>query len=277
MDSVGKAIWFIETHFAGDISLDEIARVSGVSRFHLVRAFGYATGVSVMRYVRCRRLTEAARSLASGAPDILTVALDAGYGSHEAFTRAFRDRFGATPESVRARGHLDNIQLVEAIKMDETLKTELKPPRFEDGRPLLVAGLGERYTWETGMGIPALWQRFLPHLGNIPGQVGHTAYGVCCNGDDEGNYEYVAGVEVKDFSDLPPSFTRVRVPAQRYAVFTHDEHVATIRRTIATVWSKWLPESGLHVADAPNFERYGETFDPRTGTGGIEIWIPVKP
>jgi AraC family transcriptional regulator len=47
-----------------------------------------------MRYVRGRRLTEAAKVLSDGAPDILTVALDAGYGSHEAFTRAFRDQFG---------------------------------------------------------------------------------------------------------------------------------------------------------------------------------------
>jgi len=44
---------------------------------------------SVMRYVRGRQLTEAARCLASGAPDILAIALEAGYGSHEAFTRAF--------------------------------------------------------------------------------------------------------------------------------------------------------------------------------------------
>src|SRR5260221_8800106 len=84
MNAVGKAIWFIETHFSGDISLDDIARSAGVSRYHVVRAFGFATGHSVMRYVRGRRLTEAARSLAGGAPDILAVALDARYGSHEA-------------------------------------------------------------------------------------------------------------------------------------------------------------------------------------------------
>src|SRR5215467_7231858 len=119
MDAVGKAIWFIETHFSDDISLDDIAKSAGVSRYHVVRAFGFATGRSVMRYVRGRRLTEAARSLVNGAPDILAVALDAGYGSHEAFTRAFREQFGLTPEQIRAQGHLSNIQLVEAIRMDD--------------------------------------------------------------------------------------------------------------------------------------------------------------
>jgi AraC family transcriptional regulator len=276
MNAVGKAIWFIESHFSGDISLDEIAKTVGVSRYHMVRAFGFATGRSVMRYVRGRRLTEAARSLANGAPDILAVAIDAGYGSHEAFTRAFRDQFGLTPEAIRARRHLDNIELVEPIKMDETLIANFEPPRFEYSKLLLIAGLGERYTCETSKAIPAQWQRLLPDFGNISGQVGRTAYGVCCNGDDEGNFDYIAGVEVADFSDLPANFSRVRIAAQKYAVFFHREHVSTVRRTVNTIWSKWLPESGHEVADAPSFERYGEEFDPRTGAGGFEIWIPIK-
>src|SRR6202035_2178214 len=182
MDPVGKALWFIESHFAEDISLGEIATVAGVSRYHVTRAFGEATGLSVMRYVRGRRLSEAAKSLCDGAPDILTVALDARYGSHEAFTRAFRDQFGLTPEAVRAQRHLDNIELVEPIKMDQTLLTTLAPPRFENGRPLLMAGLSERYTCDSSKAVPSLWQRFVPHLANIPGQGdGVTAYGVRYN------------------------------------------------------------------------------------------------
>src|SRR5665811_2453814 len=96
-----KALWFIESHLADELTLDEIAAIGGVSRFHMVRAFAAATGLSVMRYVRARRLTEAARALAGGAPDILSLALEADYGSHEAFTRAFRDQFGITPEALR--------------------------------------------------------------------------------------------------------------------------------------------------------------------------------
>ncbi|CAH1648286.1 hypothetical protein BOSEA31B_10103 [Hyphomicrobiales bacterium] len=49
MDPVKAAIWCIESRFASDLTLDEIAEVSGVSRFHLSRAFGVATGRSVMR------------------------------------------------------------------------------------------------------------------------------------------------------------------------------------------------------------------------------------
>jgi len=63
MDPVGKALWLIENRFAQAISLADIAAVSGVSRFHLSRAFGLAIGRTVMGYLRSRRLTEAARML----------------------------------------------------------------------------------------------------------------------------------------------------------------------------------------------------------------------
>jgi len=276
MNPVSKALWFIESHFAEDLTLDDVANAGGVSRYHMSRVFGIATGCSTVRYVRGRRLTEAARTLAGGAPDILAVALDAGYNSHEAFTRAFRDQFGLTPESLRARGNLEGIELMQPIKMDETLLATLEPPRFENFKTLLIAGLSERYTSETCANIPAQWQRFAPHLGHIPGQVGHTAYGVICNSDDAGNTEYICGVEVSDFSRLPAEFSRLRIPEQRYAVFAHRDHIAAIRCTWFTIWNKWLPESGHDVAEAPEFERYGEQFDPRTGTGGLEIWIPIQ-
>lgn len=276
MNAIEKALWFIESHFASEITLEDLAKSGGVSRFHMTRAFGEATGRSIMRYVRGRRLTEAAKALSKGAPDILSVALDAGYGSHEAFTRAFRDEFGVTPEMIRAQGHRKKIELVEPIKMDERRLINLEPPRFENRERLLIAGLGERYTCETSGGIPSQWQRFLPHMGQIPGQLGGTAYGVCCNSDDAGNIDYVCGVEVQDFSRLPADWSRVRIPEQRYAVFHQREHISTIRSTWNTIWNNWLPESGYEVVDAPHFERYGDDFDSATGTGGFQIWIPIK-
>jgi len=276
MNPAQKALWYIESHLAGELTLEEIAAIGGISRFHMVRAFAAATGLSVMRYVRARRLSEAARALAGGAPDILNVALDADYGSHEAFTRAFRDRFGVTPEVVRSSTCLDNLRLQEPIVMDSTLIDNLQAPRFVIGKAFLVAGIGERYNCESAAGIPGQWQRFHQSVENIPGRIGKVAYGVCCNGDDAGNFDYIAGVEASDFSDLPREFSRVRIPEQRYAVFTHRDHISNVRRTINTIWNHWLPASGLKAADAPNFERYDENFDPLTGNGGLEIWIPVK-
>lgn len=278
MNPAQKALWYVESHLADSLTLDEIASVGGVSRFHMVRSFAEATGMSVMRYVRARRLSKAARALAKGAPDILTLALEADYGSHEAFTRAFRDHFGVTPEQVRSATCLDNLGLQEPIMMDSTPATSLQPPRFETAKAMLVAGVGERYNHcdGGGAGIPNQWQQFHQKVGEIPDRVGGLAFGVCCNGDDSGNFDYIAGVEVADFSDLPREFARVRIPAQRYIVFRHTEHISTIRRTVGAIWNQWLPQSGIRVADAPNFERYDEKFDAATGNGGLEIWVPVK-
>jgi AraC family transcriptional regulator len=271
-----KALWYIESHFREELALEDIAKVAGVSRYHLSRAFGLATGVSIMRYVRARRLSEAARALVGGSPDILVVAIESGYGSHEAFTRAFRDQFGLTPEAARERGTLHGLELMEAIKMDESLLTNLQPPRFENGPTLLIAGLSERYNSETSAGIPDQWQRFGPYLGHIPGQVGPVAYGVLCNSDDAGNTEYISGVEVAEFARVPKEFARLRIPEQRYAVFSHRDHISTIRRVWHTIFNQWLPQSGYRMAEAPEFERYGEEFDGMTGSGGFEIWIPVR-
>jgi len=228
------------------------------------------------RYVRSRRLTEAARALARGGPDILAIALEAGYGSHEAFTRAFHEQFGFTPEAIRDQGHLGNITVVEPLKMEENLRTGAPPVRFENGKVLLVAGIASHYTCDTSAGIPSQWQRFLPHIGNVPGQIGKTAFGVRYNSDDEGNFDYLCGVEVSDFSRLPTDLAAIRIAALKYAVFSHRDHISTIRSTWKRIWNKWLPESGHDVIDAPDFERYGEEFDPMTGNGGLELWVPVR-
>jgi AraC family transcriptional regulator len=275
MDPVAKALWFIEGNFTREITLDDIASVAGVSRFHLTRAFGDTMAMPVMRYLRARRLTEAARSLAGGAPDILSVALDAGYGSHEAFTRAFRDQFGMTPEEVRD-GSIASIQLVEPKLVQQELKVGLAAPRIVESTPMLIAGIGQRYEYGPAMdGIPAQWQRFQPYIGNIPRQVGDVAYGVIAN-DDENGFDYIAGVEVTDFSGVDPQLARIRIAAQRHAVFARDDHLSSMRGVIHAIMNGWLPTSGYGMADAPMLERYGETFDPISGNGGWEIWVPVK-
>ena len=94
--------------------------------------------------------------------------------------------------------------------MDDGVITTLAPPRIEQRGLLLIAGLGGKYSSDTNQNIPALWQRLQPHLGNVPGQVfaggggkGGRTFGVCYNMDDDCNFDYLAGVEVSGFSDLP--------------------------------------------------------------------------
>src|SRR5215475_6409820 len=119
MSLTRKALWFIERNLDRDLSLGEIAASCGVSPYHLAHAFGEGADVSVMRYVRARRLTAAAQALALGAPDILQLALDQGYGSHEAFSRAFRAQFGCAPEAVRRKGDTEELAMTQAMNMPD--------------------------------------------------------------------------------------------------------------------------------------------------------------
>ena len=103
MDLVSRAIWAIERRLVGEVTLESIASACGASPSHLSHLFSAATGQSIVAYARARRLSLAAEALAKGGDDILAVALDAGYASHEAFTRAFRAAWAAGPRIACAR------------------------------------------------------------------------------------------------------------------------------------------------------------------------------
>jgi AraC family transcriptional regulator len=267
MHAVRKALWFIEAHFASELTLQEVSECAEVSRFYLLRAFGAATGMSIMQYVRARRLSQAARQLAEGSHDILSVALDAGYNSHEAFTRAFRDLFNVTPESIRRLKSVEHLHLVEARTMSTAPVEKLNPPRIEARKSMLIAGLSEHYQCDQGAGgIPAQWQRFVNFLDRIPARTGEDTFGL----------DYLCGVEVTAVSQLPPGLHSMQVPASRYAIFFHPDHVATIRASWNYIWNEWLPQSAVELADAPILEHYDQRFNPRSGTGGVELWVPLQ-
>jgi predicted transcriptional regulator YdeE len=154
----------------------------------------------------------------------------------------------------------------------------LQPVRYEQGRPMLLAGIRRKHTFASmARDIPRQWDDF-QSLGELPGQVGSKGYGAICGGDPQvKTMEYLCGVEVRTFDGLPEGLGRMRVPAVRYAVFLHEGNVATIQATWQEILSKWLPSSGLRSADTPDFELYDERFDAQTGEGGVEIWLGVKP
>src|SRR5258708_39508905 len=140
--------------------------------------------------------------------------------------------------------------------MKKSPAMQLEAPRIEHGKVLRIAGLREHYTAETMKDIPELWQRFAPHIGNVPGQVGHVAYGLCFNALSPDGMDYLAGVEVSSSSGLPGEFSVATIPAQKYAIFPHHEHVSKLGESLDAI-DKWLPGSGLEVScgatEAPNF------------------------
>ena len=162
--------------------------------------------------------------------------------------------------------------------MKNAKKVQLEAPRITSGKPLLIAGLEEHYTTATLAGIPKQWQRLVLYLGKVPGQVGRVTYGLCFNRPD--GIDYLSGVEVSKLDSLPGELSGACLPAQKYAVFSHHEHVSKLYQTLEAIESQWFPESGYQppraAAGAPDFfERYGEGFNALTGMGDIEVWIPI--
>jgi AraC family transcriptional regulator len=155
--------------------------------------------------------------------------------------------------------------------MNENAIDTLDKPLLVDGAALLIAGIGERYNGATATGIPAQWQRFAPHLAKV-----HTSYGVSCNEDAEGHFDYICGYEVPDFDGIPADWARLRIEPQKYLVFHDRGHISGIRNTFDTIWTKGLPESGYKTAASPIFEKYGPEFNGMTGLGGFEIWVPIR-
>ena len=275
MKAIDKAIWYIENHYREQVSLDTLADIAGVSRYHLSRIFCYAVGQPVSHYIRLRRLSEAAVALAAGEPDILDLALSLGYGSHEAFSRAFKQHFCTTPEQVRKQGHTQNLNLTTAKLMEQGKATSLAEPRLEQLGTLTIAGISRYYPFERVAEIPDQWQSFSPLIPRITDGVKPVTYGVIYNGGDD-SFDYLSGVEVTTVVNAPENVVCLEISPQYYMVFRHPGHVATVRETCDAIWSDWLPASDKSIVEAPWFERYGDEFDPHTGEGGLEIWIPVS-
>lgn len=250
--------------------------MTGRSKSYLSRVFPLVTGYSVTAYLRARRLSDAARQLAEGAPDILSVALDAGYSSHEAFTRAFGDQFGVTPQVVRQRRNLEGIALVEPLRMDVQAQVTVEPPRFENRPAMYFAGIAERHNMNNPAGLPSQWQRFQPYIGHIDGAIVGAAYGIVGEIADD-RFEYVVAVEMRAGAEAPPDLKLISVPALKWARFQHKGDLSTIRQTIGA-GEKWLTANGCEASEAPYsfLEYYGPAFDGRSGSGDIEIWFGLK-
>lgn len=157
--------------------------------------------------------------------------------------------------------------------------TLIEPDRIVERGAMLLAGLRRVHTFGGAVrSIPEQWQAFREQ-GTLPGQQGTAAYGVMCGADPQAQtFEYMTGAEVASFEPLPPGeYGRMRVPAQRYAVFTHRGPVTTLHATWDAIWNDWLPRSEYRMANTPEFEVYDAGFDPRTGSGVIEVWASIRP
>jgi AraC family transcriptional regulator len=155
-------------------------------------------------------------------------------------------------------------------------KQTLEAPRIETRGPITVAGIAQTYRCDGPNDIPGQWRRLMPFIGKVPGEVGAGAYGVGSGMIGDGaSYQYLAGIPVRDTAALPDDFSTAVIPKRTSAVFTHRGRAEDTPQSMEAILGEHLPRMGLKP-EGDMVEAYDERFDPRTGSGEIEIWIPVN-
>ena len=103
-ECIEEVLRYIRLHIHEPLDRETLADVAGFSVPHFHRVFTAQVGESAISYVRRIRLERAARKLRMGAVDITQVALAAGYDSHAAFSKAFKQQYGLSPSEFRQLG-----------------------------------------------------------------------------------------------------------------------------------------------------------------------------
>ena len=159
--------------------------------------------------------------------------------------------------------------------MEQNKAKNLEEPSFEQLGTVTLCGISRFYSFDKVAGLPDQWQSFAPLIHQVTRKPQPVTYGAIYNGEDD-SFDYLTAVELPEGTQPPQNMVCLKLLQQTYAVFHHPGHVASLRETCAAIWSDWLPASGKKAVDAPWFERYGSKFDPMTGAGGLEVWIPVS-
>lgn len=279
---------YIDRHLDQPLDLQALAAVAHFSPYHFHRLFLAWTGQTLGGYLARRRLEKAAQRL-RGQPEstVLSIALGVGYGSAEAFTRAFKQHFGLPPTQWRNRHQADsNLDQVDAWRDGEhRLSTHLHEGdpvnvRLIDRPPVRMGYL--RYHGAYGPALGRFWaETFNPWLAtqNL-GAV--SRFGI--SHDDPSlvppaQCRYDCGVAVPD-DWIPNGGALVtELPGGRYAALDFVGTAAEIGAAWQAMMGRWLPSSGLQLDARPCFEHYGPAarFDYRTGVFDCELCIPVAP
>lgn len=280
-----KAVDYMEANLKGEITLAEIASRSGYSVPHFHRIFTALTGHSAAAYLRKRRLSQAMVELMTARDDILTIALNYGFESHEAFTRAFRSAYGIPPSIFRKQGTqallFEKINIIAMKKEGVAIMT----PNIVLKEPKSLIGIARQMTQgenkRKGL-IDQIQEEFKELAAKIPGiEHPHLFYSVydylpedIAKEEDDIAYTYWFCVES---AALPPvGMEQKDIPRAKYAEFICNPANGTLNGEKVGIPlydyidGVWLPNSGLELAESPDYEVHD------TDTGLIEIYISIR-
>jgi AraC family transcriptional regulator len=288
-----RVVEYIDRHLDRELDLKTLAGVAHFSSFHFHRVFFSWTGETLGDYLRRRRLEVAATRLA-GQPklSIFNVACAVGFGSTEAFARAFKVHFGCTPSAWRGsiaqqsnpgQEHRNPDQCAgeTAIDNDSTFTTgAAMKVKVIEREPVKVTYL--RHVGAYGPPLSEFWQLTVYPWMAANDQLGQPRYGISLDDPTITAPEkcrYDAAVEVRGKIVVPGESQTKTIPGGQYAVTAFRGTADQIGGIWEAMLRRWLPSSGMQLDARPFLEYYptDATFDPTSGTFTCDIAIPVAP
>ncbi|MDA7966158.1 AraC family transcriptional regulator [Ruegeria sp.] len=267
-----RVLAYIHDHPAGDLSLDALADVAAMSRFHWHRVFRALTGETCAQAVRRIRLHRAATWLVQSDKPVAQVASDIGYPNLNSFARAFAEAYGSSPAAFRKAG-----QFKPAHPHFRTGEYPMHPvsTRTEPARRIVALPHMGSYA-EIGKSFEAFGalcesRQLWPHLGPVIGLYLDSPDTV-----PEAELRSYAGAEFSG-EKTPEGMEALDIPGGKTAVLTYKGPYSGIHAAYHSLFGNWLPASGEEPADQPCYEIY--LNDPRdTAPEDLltEICLPLR-
>ncbi|MYT72513.1 MULTISPECIES: AraC family transcriptional regulator [unclassified Streptomyces] len=290
LDRLNQAMDRIEQRLDEDLDVAELARIAATSEYHLRRMFSALAGMPLSEYVRRRRLTVAGADVLADREPLLTIAVRYGYGSGEAFARAFHSLHGIGPGEARRTG----AALVSQPRLAFRLTVEgnssmryrvLDRPEFTVVGPkarVPLVYLGPNTAIEEF--VRGIDRGVLEELKQLSERTGGEPQGVLavCDDLDPGRAEgseldYYQAVAVPAGTPAPESLPTLAVPAGTWAVFTTSGPAPeAIQRLWSDVYTEWFPSNPYRTRPGPELLRTHLSQSPDGPTAEAELWLPVE-
>lgn len=285
-----RVLVHIQNHLDDSLHLEELAGIACFSPFHFHRVFRGMVGESVKEHVRRLRLERAAQKLKHTAEPVVRIAFDAGYETHESFTRAFRAMFEQSPTEFRTAERSVTVPPVRSgihFLLDGTLE-DFEPVteganamdvRIENREPMRVAFVRHTGPYKE---VGPTWQKLCAWAGPRGLFGPHTVMLGLCHDDPDvtppDKIRYDACLTVGDNVE-PEGDAGVQVIAGGdYAVTTHRGPYEKLADTYAALCGQWLPTSGRELRSAPGYEIYrNNPQDTAPENLVTDIYMPLEP
>ncbi|MCC8249383.1 AraC family transcriptional regulator [Saccharothrix luteola] len=287
ISALNRLVDLVEEHLGEELDVDAVARALGTTGYHLRRMFSSLAGMPLSEYVRRRRMTVAAADVVRGEDDLLDIAVRHGYGSSEAFGRAFRAVHGANPGDVRRVGGPLRAQPQLRFRLTVEGSTPMDT-RIVDRPAFRLVGHATR--------VPLIHHGVNPHIQEhitaLPPEehVRLKALGdtepqgllqVCDDLDPDSTegseLTYLHGVAVTRDTPAPDDLDGIDVPAGRWAVFrTAGAYPQALQTTWAATATEWFPSNPWRLRPGPSIVTVLDRADDFS-TATCELWLPVEP